>query len=151
MEQSAAWFPVVVADLVFILYFAGIVGLWCSGRKWSVPRTFSFFLGCLLLLTVTGIGIGTYGGALFSVFMFQRLTLLIVVLPPVTIGSPDRLFLQATPHDGVGLVLLRALFAVFCSQAARAIIHPAFFSEPLTSGSRLNGCARSNNGSRTSA
>ncbi|WP_338061388.1 cytochrome c oxidase assembly protein [Microbacterium hydrocarbonoxydans] len=71
-------------------------------------RTVSFLLGCVLLAAVTGLGVETYGQALVSVFMFQQLTLMMMVPPLLVLGSPGTLLLRATPHHGAGRLVLTA-------------------------------------------
>ena len=88
----------IVAGILAALYLVGAIRLWTHGRRWPVWRTVSFLLGCVLLAAVTGLGVETYGQALVSVFMFQQLTLMMMVPPLLVLGSPGTLLLRATPH-----------------------------------------------------
>lgn len=49
------------------------------------------------LAAVTGLAIDGYGYRLFSAFMFQHLTLSILVPPLLVLGAPGRLLLRSTP------------------------------------------------------
>lgn len=106
-------------------YLAGAIRLWTRGYRWPVIRTVCFLLGCLLLLVITGSGVEGYGFGMFSVFMFQQLTLMMVVAPLLVLGSPGTLLLRATPHRGVGRWLLRLALGGLRSRAARFALHPA--------------------------
>ncbi|MBI5159991.1 MAG: cytochrome c oxidase assembly protein [Micrococcales bacterium] len=116
--------PVVAAGLL-LMYLAGAIALWSSGRRWSVPRTLVFAVGCVTLAAVTSGGVETWGGRLFSVFMFQQLTLMIVVPPLLVLGSPGTLLLRAVPHRGLGRTVLRFAVGALRSRGARAVLHPA--------------------------
>jgi hypothetical protein len=89
-----------VALLVAVAYLMGAIRLWTHWRRWSVLRTFCFLLGSVLLLVVTGAGVEGYGFTLFSVFMFQQLTLMMIIPPLLVSGSPGTLLLRAPPHRG---------------------------------------------------
>lgn len=114
-----------VALLVAVAYLTGAIRLWTHGRRWSVLRTFCFLLGSVLLLVVTGAGIEGYGFTLFSVFMFQQLTLMMIIAPLLVLGSPGTLLLRATPHRGLGRLVLRLAHAGLRSTAASIALHPA--------------------------
>lgn len=113
-----------IGILLAVAYLAGAIQLWRQGRRWSVMRTISFVLGCLLLVGVTGLGIENYGYAMLSVFMFQQLTLMMAIPPLLVLGSPGTLLLRATPHRGVGLLVLGAAHAGLRSRAARWALSP---------------------------
>ena len=119
-------FPVLPAlgVLLAVAYLVGAIRLWRRGRRWSVARTICFLLGCLSLIAVTGLGVENYGYALLSVFMFQQLTLMMLIPPLLVLGSPGTLLLRATPHAGVGKVVLRAAHAGLRSRAARWALSP---------------------------
>lgn len=117
-----------------ILPIAGIVmaGLYCwglrrirrSGIEWSRWRSASFLLGCAALVLVTGLQIERYGYSLFSVFMFQHLTLSMTIPPLLVVGSPGRLLLRATAHHGAGRWVLIAALTGLRSRAGRILLHP---------------------------
>ena len=97
-----------------------------TGRQWSRIRTASFLSGCAVLAVVTGLAIDSYGYRLFSAFMFQHLTLSILVPPLLVLGSPGLLLLRSTSHRGLGrYVLVVALGALRC-RASRMLLHPGF-------------------------
>ena len=136
-EQEPTLWTLLAADLqplpvlpaigfvLAVLYLAGAVRLWVIRRRWSVVRTLSFLLGCVLLVLTTGLAIEGYGYALFSVFMFQQLTLMIAIPPLLVLGSPGTLLLRAVPHRGLGRVVLRLAFAGLRSRVSRWLLHPA--------------------------
>jgi len=114
----------VIGIVSAIAYLAGAIRLWATGRKWSVARTISFLFGCLAIVAVMGLGVELYGYALFSVFMFQQLTLMMAIPPLLVLGSPGTLLLRATPRRGLGLLLLRAAHAGLRSPVARWLLSP---------------------------
>ena len=114
----------IVAGILAALYLVGAIRLWTHGRRWPVWRTVSFLLGCVLLAAVTGLGVETYGQALVSVFMFQQLTLMMMVPPLLVLGSPGTLLLRSTPHHGAGRVVLTAAHSALRSPAAKWILSP---------------------------
>lgn len=119
-------FPVlpVLAGVIAALYLLGAVRLWTQGRRWPVWRTVSFLLGCVVLAAVTGLGVETYGEVLFSVFMFQQLTLMMMMPPLLVLGSPGTLLLRATPHRGMGRVVLKAAHSGLRSRTATWLLSP---------------------------
>ncbi len=116
----------VIGMLMAVAYVAGAVRLWRTGRRWSVGRTVLFLAGCTLTIVVTGAGIEGYGFALFSVFMFQQLTLMMAIPPLLVLGAPGTLLLRALPHAGPGPLIHRAAIAALRSRAARFLVHPGF-------------------------
>ncbi len=114
----------VVAVLLAAGYLVGAARLWAAGRRWSVWRSLSFLLGCAALAAVTGLGVEAYGSALFSVFMFQQLTLMMAIPPLLVLGSPGTLLLRATPHRGIGRMVLRVAHGGLRSRAARWALSP---------------------------
>ncbi|WP_394278156.1 cytochrome c oxidase assembly protein [Microbacterium sp.] len=116
--------PVLAAALAGA-YLAGAIRLWRQGRRWSVARTASFLSGCVILAVITGLGVENYSYALFSVLMFQQLTLMFTVPPLLILGSPGTLLLRATPHRGLGIPALRFAHAGLRSKAGRLALSPA--------------------------
>jgi len=114
----------IIAIVLAAAYVAGFVRLRRQRRRWPVWRAVSFLLGCAFLFLVTGLAIEGYGLRMFSVFVFQQMTLMIVVPPMLVLGSPGRLLLRATPHTGAGIVLLRAAIWGLRSRISRALLHP---------------------------
>lgn len=117
--------PVLAVGLaVWYLIAVGVVR--SRGREWNWLRTVSFLAGCVALAAVTGLAIDGYGYRLFSAFMFQHLTLSILVPPLLVLGAPGRLLLRSTPHRGLGrYVLIAALSGLRC-RLARIVLHPGF-------------------------
>lgn len=113
------------AILLAAVYLVAATRLWRDGVRWSVTRTILFLIGCGMVVVVTGTEIDFYGTALFSVFMFQQLTLMIAVPPLLVWGSPGRLLLKATPHSGVGRPIQRLALVSLRSRWARLLLHPA--------------------------
>jgi putative membrane protein len=109
-----------------VAYVAGALKLWSSGRSWSPWRTAAFLGGCLLMLAVSATGIQVYGRMLFSVFMFQQLTLMMAVPPLLALGAPGTLLLRSVPHTGLGRVILRLAIGGLRSPVGRGLLHPAF-------------------------
>lgn len=116
----------VIGIVLAALYLAGAVRMWTSDRRWSIGRTVSFLAGCILIVASTGLAVELYGYGMFSVFMFQQLTLMMAVPPLLVIGSPGTLLLRATPHTGLGHLVHRAAFAGLRSPVSRFLLHPGF-------------------------
>lgn len=106
-------------------YVVGVVRLWRERRSWSILRILCFLIGCALLFAVTATGIETYGRSMLSVFIFQQLTLMMIIPPLLVIGSPGRLLLRTAAHRGVGRLMLVLAFAGLRSKLARVLLHPA--------------------------
>lgn len=116
----------VLAALMALAYLAGAVRLWTTHRRWPVWRTLVYLAGCALIAVTMGAGIEGYGLRMFSVFMFQQLTLMMAVPPLLVLGRPGTLLLRATPHRGPGRLVLRVAHAGLRSPLARLAIHPGF-------------------------
>lgn len=112
--------------LMGALYLVGAIRLWQAGRRWPVWRTVLFLLGCLAIIAITGLGVEGYGFEMFSVFMFQQLTLMMTVPPLLVLGSPGTLFLRTVPHNSWGGWLHRTSIRFLRSRAARFLLHPGF-------------------------
>jgi putative membrane protein len=119
--------PVLPAAAVLLAtaYALGVARQVHRGRRWPVGRTAAFLSGCALLLVTTGAGIEGYGYEMFSVFMFQQLTLMMVVAPLFVLGRPGTLLLHAVPHHGLGRVTLISARRSLRSPVAGALLHPA--------------------------
>ena len=112
--------------ILAVAYTTGWLRLRLTGRRWPAWRGIVFLLGCALIVVVMGAGIEGYGHRLFSVFMFQQLTLMMAVPPLLVLGSPGTLLLRATPHRGPGRLILRAALGALRSRTARVLVHPGF-------------------------
>lgn len=115
----------ILAIVMAALYLTGAVRMWATRRRWPISRTLCFLVGCALLVVVMGSAIEGYGYLMFSVFMFQQLTLMIAVPPLLVLGSPGTLMLRATPHRGLGRLLLRLALTGLRSPVGKWLLHPA--------------------------
>lgn len=115
-----------IGVLLAALYLLGAIRLWSTGRRWSIGRTVTFLLGCLAIVLITGLGVEGYGYVMFSVFMFQQLTLMMLIPPLLVLGSPGTLLLRATPHRGWGRAVLHLALWGLRSRVGRWLLHPAF-------------------------
>ncbi|WP_032703651.1 cytochrome c oxidase assembly protein [Mycobacteroides abscessus] len=113
-----------IAVLMALWYMCAAARVHKSGRRWPWPRTVSFITGCLVLAAVNGLAIEGYGLRLFSAFMFQQLTLTVLVPPLLVLGSPGRLLLRSTAHRGLGRLVLIAALAGLRSRTARILLNP---------------------------
>ncbi|QBJ98655.1 cytochrome c oxidase assembly protein [Rhodococcus sp. ABRD24] len=114
-----------LAGLALAIWYCWAVRQVCrKGRQWHWFRTVSFLCGCLLLMLVTGLGIEGYGFEIFSAWMFQHLTLSMVVPPLLVLGCPGTLLLRSTPHTGWGVAVLRCALGALRSRTARVVLHP---------------------------
>ena len=116
----------VLAVLLAAVYLCGWIRLRLLGRPWPAWRGGLFLLGCVTIAATTATGLEGYGYELFSVFMFQQLTLMMAVPPLLVLGSPGTLLLRATPHRGVGRSVLRLAIWGLRSPVSRFVLHPGF-------------------------
>lgn len=116
----------VIAIALAAIYLTGAIRLWSAGRSWPIWRAVLFLLGCLAIFAVTGLGIEGYGFELFSVFMFQQLTLMMAVPPLLVLGSPGTLLLRSLPHNRLGGCVHRQSIRLLRSRVSRFLIHPGF-------------------------
>ena len=116
----------VTALAMAVWYVLAVRRIAARGRCWPWMRTLSFLTGCVVLAGVTGLAIERYGHQLFSAFMFQQLTLSILVPPLLVLGEPGQLLLRSTPHRGAGRWVLVAALSGLRSRTARWILHPGF-------------------------
>ncbi|GAA1634767.1 cytochrome c oxidase assembly protein [Nocardia ninae] len=122
--QPVPLLPIIGLTLAAV-YGWGVLRMHRSGRGWPWWRTACFVSGCLLLVVVMGLAIEGYGHKVFSVWMFQHLTLSITIPPLLVLGSPGQLLLRASAHHGLGRLLLVAALAGLRSRTARTLLHPA--------------------------
>lgn len=127
---TVAWprWPVVpvVAVVLAFAYTAGWASLVLGRRSWPVWRGLCFLIGCAVVFVTTATGVERYGEDLFSVFMFQQLTLMMAAPPLLVLGSPGTLLLKAVPHRGLGRGVLRLALSALRSAPARLALHPGF-------------------------
>lgn len=123
--RNAATSPLAwLAVLLLAAYLAGAIRLWRAGRGWSILKSVSFALGCMLLFSVTGSSTSEYARELVSVLIFQQVTVMVFVPPLLLIGAPGRLLLRATPHVGAGRIVLRTALSAYRSKLAYALLNP---------------------------
>ncbi|MBX9718809.1 MAG: cytochrome c oxidase assembly protein [Microbacteriaceae bacterium] len=115
----------VAATALAAIYLLGAVTIWMRGHRWSVLRTVSFVLGCVVVAATTGSAVEDYSQVMLSVFMFEQLTLMMLAPPLLVLGSPGRLLLRSVHHRGLGRVALVTYLSVVRSAPARWILHPA--------------------------
>ena len=116
----------VLAMVLAVWYVLAVRVVRSRGRQWAWTRTASFLGGCIALAAVTGLAIDGYGYRLFSAFMFQHLTLSILVPPLLVLGAPGRLLLRSTPHSGLGRYVVMSALAGLRCRASRIVLHPGF-------------------------
>ena len=123
--SATSSFVLPIASLAIAVgYLVGAVAMWARGRPWSVARTVSFVLGCAVIAATTGSALEDYSQVMLSVFMFEQLTLMMLVPPLLVLGSPGRLLLRTMPHRGAGKVVLVSFLSVLRSRPARWAMHP---------------------------
>jgi putative copper resistance protein D len=89
------------AAVVFAaLYVAALVRLRRRGDKWPPGRTFSWLLGCAVLLFATSSGVGRYMPAMFSMHMVVHMCLSMLIPILLVLGAPVTLALRALPAAG---------------------------------------------------
>lgn len=89
------------AAIIFAaLYVAALVRLRRRGDTWPPGRTFSWLLGCLVLLFVTSSGVGRYMPAMFSMHMVVHMCLSMLIPILLVLGAPVTLALRALPAAG---------------------------------------------------
>ncbi|GAA3824876.1 cytochrome c oxidase assembly protein [Brevibacterium ammoniilyticum] len=120
----------VIAGIVAAGYIAGWIRLTVLGRPWPVWRGILFLLGCVLLAATMGLAIEGYGQVMFSVFMFQQMTLMMAVPPLLLLGAPGTLLLRSTPRNLPGRMLLKTAIFGLRSWPGKVMVHP-LFSLPL--------------------
>jgi len=114
----------VAAILLFVWYLRGAIWLWSHRRRWSVPRTLSFVLGCAVMFVIATFGVNRYASVSLTALMFQQITAITVIPPLLIVGSPGRLLLRSTPHRRIGLLILKAAHAGLRSRWTRMLLHP---------------------------
>lgn len=108
------------------LYIWGVARVRASGRLWPWWRTACFVSGCSALVAVTGLAVEGYGYKLFSAWMFQHLTLSVLIPPLWVLGSPGVLVLRACSHRGAGRLVLVTALAGLRSRWSRVLLHSGF-------------------------
>lgn len=126
VSASAFWFWGLLGILLAGVYALGVARLRLTRRRWPWWRAGSFLAGCGLLVATMASGLEDYGREMFSVFMFQQLTLMMAIPPLLVLGSPGTLLLRATPHRWPGRMVLVTALSLLRSRAVRVLLHPGF-------------------------
>lgn len=116
----------VIGTLLTLLYVAGAASMWARHRRWPVWRSIAFLTGSVGLTWLTASGAEGYGFGMFSVFMFQQLTIMFVIGPLLVLGSPGMLLLRALPKTGPGQSIRKAAHVVMHSRIYGWLLHPGF-------------------------
>jgi len=116
----------ILAVVLAAAYGLGWLRLRIAGHPWPAWRGLCFLTGCAVIAVVMGVGLEGYGFEMFSVFMFQQLTLMMAVPPLLVLGSAGTLLLRATPRIGLGRLILRVAIAGLRGRAGRFLLHPGF-------------------------
>ncbi len=132
LEAFLTWAPQpvpllpVVGVLLALAYGWGVWLLACRRIAWPWWRTTLFVTGCGVLVALTGTGLEGYGYRMFSVFMFQQLTLMMTIPPLLILGAPGTLLLKAAPARGRWRLVRRLALTGLRSRLARLLLHPGF-------------------------
>ncbi|BDI21261.1 cytochrome c oxidase assembly protein [Herbiconiux sp. L3-i23] len=116
----------VAMTVIAALYLAGLIRVKLSGRAWPAWRAVSFLVGCLAVVATTGLALEDYGYRMFSVFMFQQLTLMMAVPPLLVLGAPMRLLLDLRLRSSAGRRITAGVIAVMRSRGFGFALQPAF-------------------------
>lgn len=112
------------ALLSLALYLLGVRSLRRRGMRWAWYRTASFATGVGTLVLVTATGVMGYGMMLFSVHMFQKMTVSVVSAMLLMLGAPIALAIRALPHHGAGALGRRVLLWALRSPTVGFLAHP---------------------------
>ena len=114
----------VIGVALAIWYIAAFVTVRRAGKRWPLMRAISFIAGCGLLVFVTGSAIEGYGFVLNSVFMFQQLTMMMVIPVFLVLGSPGRLLLRVPMRGRLSRIARAAALRGLRSRWAKVVLHP---------------------------
>jgi len=128
LEPALQPIPVLpaIALALAAIYLLGWLRVRTAGGHWPWWRAGLFITGCALLAAVTGLAIEGYGKELFSAFMLQQMTIMIVVPPLLVLGAPGTLLLRALPREGFGNRIRALAVASLRARWARFLLHPGF-------------------------
>ncbi|WP_249776892.1 MULTISPECIES: cytochrome c oxidase assembly protein [Leifsonia] len=116
----------IVGVVLALAYLCGVWRLLRLRLAWPWWRTTLFLTGCGVLVALTGTGLEGYGYRMFSVFMFQQLTLMMAIPPLLILGAPGKLLLKAAPARGQWRFIRRFALVGLRSRFARLLLHPGF-------------------------
>ncbi|WP_407791868.1 MULTISPECIES: cytochrome c oxidase assembly protein [Actinomycetes] len=115
-----------VGILLALGYLCGVMLLLRRRIVWPWWRTILFITGCGVLVALTGTALEGYGYRMFSVFMFQQLTLMMAIPPLLILGAPGTLLLKAAPSRGRWRFVRQFALTGLRSRFARLLLHPGF-------------------------
>ena len=109
-----------------VLYAVGVRRLHRRGDAWPPGRTWSWMLGCLVVLLATSSGLGRYSEAQFSIHMIAHMMLGMVAPILLVLGAPITLALRALPSAGRANPpgLREGILALVHGRVARVVTHP---------------------------
>ena len=109
-----------------VLYAVGVRRLHRRGDAWPPGRTWSWMIGCLVVLLATSSGLGRYAEAQFSIHMIAHMMLGMVAPILLVLGAPITLALRALPAAGRGNPpgLREGILALVHGRVARIVTHP---------------------------
>jgi len=109
-----------------VLYLIGVQQLKKRGVMWARGRTWSWLLGCLVVLIATSSGLGRYAETQFSLHMIAHMMLGMVAPILLVLGAPVTLALRALPVAGRNNPpgLREAIVATVHGRAAKIVTHP---------------------------
>jgi len=124
----ADWVLFIGVVVAAVGYGWGLYRLSQRGIHWPFGRTFSWYLGLILVGYITSSGFATYGIYLFSVHMAQHMFLAMVAPLFLVLGSPVTLALEVLPEEGSSQAadVRRLLLDVLGSRITRFLLHPLF-------------------------
>ncbi len=107
-------------------YLVGVRRLRRRGDHWPPGRTWSWMLGCLIVLLATSSGLGRYAQTQFSLHMIAHMMLGMMAPILLVLGAPITLALRALPAAGRGNPpgLREAILALVHGRVAKFVTHP---------------------------
>ncbi|MFD1716186.1 cytochrome c oxidase assembly protein [Amnibacterium flavum] len=128
LEWAPLTAPVLPAAMILAMtgYLMALARVKSVGGKWPLWRTLCFLAGCLLVAATTGLALENYGYGLFSVFMFQQLTLMMAAPPLLVLGAPVGLVLRTRPRSTGARRALAMVIAAMRSRQLGWLLHPVF-------------------------
>ena len=108
------------------VYLVGVRRLRRRGDAWPPGRTWSWVLGCLVVLLATSSGLGRYAETQFSLHMIAHMMLGMVAPILLVLGAPTTLALRALPAAGRDRPpgVREAILALVNGRAAKFVTHP---------------------------
>jgi cytochrome c oxidase assembly factor CtaG/putative copper export protein len=109
-----------------VLYVVGVRRLRKRGDAWPPGRTWSWMLGCLIVLMATSSGLGRYAETQFSIHMIAHMMLGMMAPILLVLGAPVTLALRALPAAGRNNApgLREGILALVHGRVAKFVTHP---------------------------